>query len=306
MGKGKTERKTRDTAASSRVRKWLYSLRARLVIRFGEKGAARIYLALKIALVALILILLAFLFLRINTIVVTGDVTMFNESEVIKAAEIELGQGLFWKPSWAIKRNIERNMPIAQNVRVTKTPFGKVTINIELLSVDYYTKFGDKYYALDKDLKVLDSNISASKYSAYGAVLVKLPEIREPIIGESLVFYDTVEETDTEKETLYPVREESFYAYTVRFLSALKESGFHEEANGVILTEKFDITLIYAEKFSIRFGNSNDLEVKFRVLYEILAEGSTQYSDRVSVDLSDPSRATARTDLTLDFSEFID
>ncbi len=309
-GKKKYKRKGSEcmsrTNAENKARKGLYSLRARLVIRFGKKGARRIWRAVYIASAVFVLMLLAFIFVRISEIEVTGDVTMFNESEVIRAAEIDIGDGLFWKPSWAIKRNIRKNMPIAQNIKVTKTPFGKVTINIELLSVDYYTEVGDMYYALDSELTVLDANVSGSKYSAYGAVLVKLPEVREPRIGERLVFYDTVEETDTEKETLYPVREESFYAYTSRFLKALKESGFHPESNGVILTEKFDVTLIYAEKFSICFGNSNELEVKFRVLYEILAEGSTQYSDRVSIDLSDPSRATARTDLTLDFSEFID
>ena len=102
------------------------------------------------------------------------------------------------------------------------------------------------------------------------------------------------------------MRDKSYYAYTVNFLKSLKESGYHSDSNGVILTEKFEITLIYAEKYSINFGDPNDFDIKFRVLYEILAEGSTQYSDKASIDLSDPSKATARTDLTLDFSEFVD
>ena len=135
---------------------------------------------------------------------------------------------------------------------------------------------------------------------------MKLPDVREPVLGEKLVFYDTVVETDEEKETLYEVRDKSYYAYTVNFLKSLKESGYHSDSNGVILTEKFEITLIYAEKYSINFGDPNDFDIKFRVLYEILAEGSTQYSDKASIDLSDPSKATARTDLTLDFSEFVD
>ena len=253
-----------------------------------------------------VIVIAAVTFIKIESIEITGDVTMFNESEVIEAAEIDIGDGLFWKSAGRIKKNINKNMPIAQHIKVRKSLFGKVTINIELLSVDYYTRIGDKYYALDKDLLVLDEHITGSKYSAFGAVLVKLPEVRKPVIGERLVFYDTVEETDTEGETLYEIKDESFYAFTTRFLNSLKESGYHSEANGVILTEKFDITLIYAEKFSIRFGNSNDLEVKFRVLYEVLAEGSMQYAEKASIDLSDPSRATARADLTLDFSEYID
>ena len=42
------------------------------------------------------------------------------------------------------------------------------------------------------------------------------------------------------------------------------------------------------------------------LLYEILAIGDMKYSDKATIDLSDPSRATSRTDLTLDFSEFVD
>ena len=295
-----------DTKSSDALRLKLEGFRAKMILRFGEKKCRLAFRLIIASAVALLLLILAFFLIRISTIEVTGDVTMFNESEVISAAEIDIGDGLFWKNSWWKKKNIEKNMPIAQNVKVKKSIFGKVTIHIELLSVDYYAKIGEKYYALDSSLRVLDSNDSSAKYASYGAVKVVLPEVREPVVGEKLVFYDTVKETDTEKETLYEVRDKSFYSYTVKFLESLLESGFHDDANGVILTEKFDITLIYANKYRVRFGNSSDLDVKFRVFYEILAEGSTQYSDKVSVDLSNPTSATARTELTLDFSEFGD
>ena len=294
------------SSAEERARRGLEGFRTKMILRFGVKKCRMIYRLIIAFAILLVLFTLAFFLIRINSIEVTGDVTMFNESEVISAAEIDIGDGLFWKNSWQIKKNIQKNMPLAQKVKVKKSLFGKVTINIELLNVDYCAKIGDKYYALDEELRVLDSNVSSSKYTPYGAVKVKLPDVREPVLGEKLVFYDTVVETDEEKETLYEVRDKSYYAYTVNFLKSLKESGYHSDSNGVILTEKFEITLIYAEKYSINFGDPKDFDIKFRVLYEILAEGSTQYSDKASIDLSDPSKATARTDLTLDFSEFVD
>jgi hypothetical protein len=289
-----------------RARVFLESLRSRMLLRFGEQGSKRLVAISLACLAVVILAVVAFLLLNIKTIEVTGDVTMFNEGEVIAAAGIEEGDRLLGVSAGRIKRNIQKNMPIAQNIKVRKSLFGKITINIELLKVDYYFKHGEKYFALDADLLVLDSNKEYTKYSAYGAVRVDLPEVREPVIGERIVFYDTVEETDTEGETLYEVREESFYDFTRKFLCELKSSGYHLEANAVILNEKFEITLIYANKFRINFGDSLDLDVKFRVLYEMLAEGSMQYAEKVSIDLSDPSRATARADMTLDFSEYVD
>lgn len=298
--------KTTATNKADKVRESLEALRAKMLLKFGARASRRITTIAIAVGVLLVLVLLAVLFLKINTIEVAGDVTMFNESEVIRAAEIDIGDGLYWKSSYAIKKNIQRNMPLAQNIKVVKSPFGKVKITIELLGVDYYAKIGEKYFALDEKLTVLDSNISGSKYSAYGAVLIKLPEVREPALGKPLVFYDTVEETDTEGEPLYEVREESFYAYVTRFLSELKASGYHEDANGVILTEKFDVRLIYAEKYQVKFGNASDLDLKFRILYEILADGTLQHTDRATIDISDPTRPTSRTDLTLDFSEYLD
>ena len=289
-----------------KTREALEGLRAKMFLRFGECGSRRLVIGIIAGISLAVLLILSSLLIRIGTIEVTGNVTMFNEGEIIAAAEIAEGDGLFWQSKAKIKRNIEKNMPIAQNVKVTKSLFGKVTINVELLSVDYYCRQGDYYYALDADLRVLDKNKNRTKYSAYGAVLVELPETRELIVGQTVIFYDTVEETNEEKETLYEVRDESFYKYTTTFLHALKDSGYHAQANGVILTEKFDVTLIYAEKFKIRFGDSRDLDVKFRVLYAIFEEGSMQYVDKGSIDLSNPSAPTARPDITLDFSKYID
>ena len=296
-----SEKKPQD-----RVRETLEGARAKIMLRVGLKAAARIKVIITILAVVTILVLAAVLFIKVDRIEVTGDITVFNESEVIAASGIDIGDRLFAKPFWEISNNVKTNMPLAESVKVTKSPFGKVTIEIRLGVLDYYTKIGDRYYAIDKDLTVLDSNISGSKYSAYGAVLVKLPAVREPIIGKQLVFYDTIAEEDEDGDLLYEVRDEQFYGYVTKFLSVIREGEYHEAANGVILTEKFDVTLIYGEKYQVRFGSVSDLDVKLRALKEILAGDSLTHFDLVSIDLSEPSRPTARPDLTLDFSEYID
>ena len=86
----------------------------------------------------------------------------------------------------------------------------------------------------------------------------------------------------------------------------LKESGYHSESRAIDLEEKFNIKLVYADKFLIKFGDSRDLDVKFRLLFEILSEGSMNYVDKGVIDISDPSKAFARADESLDFSKYID
>lgn len=298
--------KKHDMKPEDAVRSKLEGMRDGLFARFGEKGAKRIIFGVPALILVIILLSLVLLLIPIKSINVTGDVTMFNEGEIIRASGISEGDSLLLRSSGRIERTLKRNLPLAESVSVKKSLSGRVTINVEFADVDYYFKYGKLYYAIDDKLNVLDSDGSRSKYSACGGVFVKLPEIREPKVGEKIVFFDTVEETDTEGETLYEVRKERFYDFASEFLKELKKSGFHTETDGVILEERFDVRFLYADKFEVRIGSVADIEVKFRALFEILGEGSMKYADRVMIDLSTPSKSIARADSSLDFDKYRD
>ena len=289
-----------------KVRQALEGIRAQMFLRFGEKKSRRIAIFSLVGLVAAISVVLVLLLVRISSIEIVGDVTMFNEGEIISAAEIAEGDGLFLKSAGKIKRNINKNLPIAKNVKVKKSLLGKVTISVEFSEAEYYCSYAGEYYALDRDLKVLHKGNTHTRYSKYGAVKVVLPMIREPVLGENIVFYYTVEDLDADGDPLYEVEDVKKYDYVKQFLNALKESAYYSGADGVVLEQKFDVTLIYSGKYKIRFGDVRGLDVKFRVLDGIMAEGSMQYTDKASIDLSDPSAAIARPDPDLDLSAFVD
>lgn len=292
--------------ASEQTRALLEGIGRRMFIKYGERGMRRIVVGIPLFLLAVSVLAAVMLLFPIREIEVSGDVTMFNEGDVISAAEIEEGDSLILRSSRRIERTVRKNLPLIKSVQVRKTLGGKVLITVDFESVDFYCKIGDLYYALDTDLRVLDKDESRTKYAPFGAVCLKLPEVREPRLGECLTFYDTVEETDTEGETLYEVREEKYYDYISEFLNVLSESGFLEDSTGVDLRRRFDLRLLYAEKYQIVFGSPVDLDYKLRVVFGILEEGSTQYSDSVTVDVSSPSQATARTDDGIDRAEFVD
>ena len=288
------------------VRQKLESARARMHLRFGEKGMKRLLWGSFAVAVAVVLLIVLLFSLKIKEIEVTGDVTMFNESDVITAAELSIGDSWLLRTSGSIERAVRANLPLASKVDVSKSLGGRVSIYVEFDTVEYYCRIGEYYYALDDELRVLDRDKSKSKYSSYGAILLKLPETREPVVGKTLVFYDTIVETDTENETVYEVRDDSYYEYISEFLKSLADSGFKSDTDGIIFEEKYDVRLIYANKYLVRFGSVKESEIKFRLLFGILDEGSLQYADKVSVDLTTPSKPTARADGDLDFSEFTD
>ena len=295
-----------ENDAVKATREKLEGIRNSLYAKYGEKGARRVVVLSAVGIVALVALLIVIFLYPVREISVSGEVTMFNEGEIIEAAEIKEGDSIFLRSARDIKRSIRENLPLADSIKVTKTLSGTVKIRVTFNEVKYYTKIDGKYYAIDKDLRVLASSESGTKYSAYGAVSVRIPEVRPLEIGERIFFYDTVDETDTEGELLYEVVDEKYYAYVSDFLETLEESGFLEQANALLLDEKYDVTLIYANKYKVRFGSIANLDAKLRVLFGILEEGSTQYADKVEIDLSNPSAAIARPDPTIDFDEFID
>ncbi len=297
--------KENETKQSQELRKRLEDARLRFVTKHGEKKAKIILYGVPLALLTLLVLLALSLLLPIRSFAVTGDLSMFNESDIITAAELEEGDSLLWNTSGAIIRSIRKNIPLCDEIKVTKTLGGHVSIQVTFQEVAFYarTEHGVSC-ALDADLRVLDIDDSPAKYAASGAVKLLLPPIRKPVPGQTLVFYDTVEETDTEGETLYEVRKVSFYSYATDFLHAVEGSDLMAAAFGIDLTERFDIRVAYADKYLIRFGDSHDAEVKFRIFAGILVEGTLDYADLVSVDLSDPSRPTARPDLTIDFEPY--
>ena len=78
-----------EKRADERAREKLQALRDKMTARFGEEKTRKLIRIFKIALIVLAFVVAAILFVRIRTIEVKGDVTMFNESEVVRAAETD-------------------------------------------------------------------------------------------------------------------------------------------------------------------------------------------------------------------------
>ena len=298
----------KESRAAEKLRALLVGARARFFMRMGEENAKKTLFVSLIAIAVLLLITLLIVFTPVRRIEVSGDIEMFNEGEIVEASGVGEGDLMLLHPSLTIKHAIKNKLPLVGKVTVTKTPFGKLKIDVKVDEVDFYINSGDKYYAIDKNLRVLDASTKRSKYSGFGASYVVLPEIREPEVGKKIVFYDTVEETDDEGELLYEVKDEQAYAYVTNFLTQLKDSNnaILQTTDGIVVDEKFNIYIVYNMKYQIKFGSATSLDAKFSVLSSILEEGTAERMEKAIIDLTSPSKATVREAIELDFTEFND
>lgn len=295
-----------DKRPEERLRESLEDVSGRLKTSFGLKKSLKMLAFIGGLCLVMLLLLILLYSVKIKSIEIIGDVTVYNESMIIEAAGLHEGDSIFSRTNASVKRSLRDELPLTESVRIKKKLSGEVIIEITFSDFEYFVCYGDKYYAVDASLRVKDVRDSMEEYLRLGARLLRLPELREPEIGEELVFYDTVEETDTEGETLYEIKEREDYAYADEFLEVIGQSEYFEKINAVILDEKFEITVIWDMKYKIVFGSRADLALKLTVLDAVLADGQLDYAEKAIIDVSDPSRAVARADLSLDFSEYFE
>lgn len=280
--------------------------------KLNKLRRSRIVRCVLLITVASILTVTALVFLlfsiKVKDINVTGDLRFFNETRVAEASEIEIGKSFFKKTSFGIKRSIRENIPLADEIKVRKNIFtGAVNIEITFSPFDYYVEYKGAYYAVDEDLLVLDVRKTENDYSSLGGRRVDIPKICKPVIGQELVFYDTVENPDGDKNfnnsDLIELRDKSEYDYVYDILRELKESDNYSTLTSINLKEKYDIYGIYSERFKVEFGSLASFDLKVRMLSGILADTSWQYSQFGLIDLTNPSAATARAVQSIDDEE---
>ncbi len=261
-----------------------------------------------ISLCIVAVLLLGFLVLvtRIDSIEIKGDVTLFNESEIVEASELSVGGALYSKPGFAIKRSIRKNLPMAEKVSVRKNIFTRrVTIKVEFSDYEFVIQHGDKFYGVDSTLTVTDIRDSKLEFVALGARVLTLPEIETPVLGERLVFSSTVDVLDENGRVIQKGDDISKYQYVTDLLAFLSKSGYIDRTDAVFLDEKFNIRLIMDGRCLVYIGRCESLETKFEVIDAIIAEGSTAYGKGVVINVQNPALASARVDNDLDFSEYV-
>ncbi len=261
---------------------------------------------ISLCIVALLLVGFIVLVTRIDSIEIEGDVTLFNESEIVEASELSVGGALYSKPGFAIKRAIRKNLPMAEKVSVRKNIFSRrVTIRVEFSEYRFVVQYGDKFYGVDSDLAVTDIRDSKLEFIALGARVLTLPEIQEPVLGEKLVFTSTVDVRDENGRLIKKGDDISKYQYVTDLLGFLNESGYIDNTDAVFLDEKFNVRLIMNGRFLVYIGRCESLKTKFEVIDAIIDEGSTSYGKSVIINVQNPALASARVDNELDFSEYV-
>lgn len=278
-------------SAEDKVRKRLNDINDKLQDDGVKAKLKRIIIIAVICLGVLALIIFLMMIDKVKEIRVKGELSAYNETRVIQASGIDIGESIFKRTSFGIKKNIKKSIPMTEKVKIRRNIFtGRITIDIEFDDFDYFVKYGKYYYAVNEKLVVMDRRDSRSEYFALGARYIEIPDILEPKIGEELIFEDTVPEDENDKD----VADIKEFKYIYDILLSVSESQYYGEVNVISLREKFNISAIYSKKYRVYIGNPSQMDTKLKMLDGVLDEGSLEYAQKGIIDLTDPSKVSAR------------
>ncbi len=158
---------------------------------------------------------------------------------------------------------IKRKLPSTLEVTITEN---KGTLWLEL---------GKDIFILSSEGRVLEIAESPS-YDGKQRTLLLTKDVKRCITGEDVVF---------DKEEKLSILKE--------ITSALEEYSMLEKITELDTTDKFNIKLLYENKFKITFGTFEKAEAKIKLLAEMLK--SDIWKDSMGeIDISDPSEALVK------------
>ena len=207
-------------------------------------------------------------FFRVSDIEVTGN-THYTDEEIIRAIDIEQGDNLFFFDRFVAISRVFAKLPYIEEVTVVRKLPNKVTIEVVESTALAYIKLGDEKWTLDHNCKVLGK---AADGETDQLIQVDGIDPGTLLIGEQLTTADgNTAIVEQLAEILYQIQERGLTSYI----------------SLVDITDTNDVRLNYDGRYTVKLGNSSDIEYKFGMLVNAVGKLGTE--DVGLIDLSDGS-----------------
>lgn len=225
-----------------------------------------------ILLVGLLLIILpAF---RIKEIRVEGN-NYYTAEQIIAASKLEVGQEILALDTKGGIDSIYHTCQYVKSARILRTPF---SVCIEIVEFDHvmYTEFNGKYYALNRDFRVLAESEDAAAFSDF--LFVKLPDVSALAVGAKLRFVD--KNVDL--------------SYINEMIDRLEENGTLVSVTSLDVSEKNDVSYVMENTCRVAFGKLGESNTKLLLVKEILARKGGLGETPAVIDVRNPQKPTYR------------
>ena len=193
-------------------------------------------------------------FFRIETVTVTGA-SMYAPDALIARSGIEIGGSMFTVNASAADAAITMKYPYVKEVRVKR----HLPSTIELVMTEdtpyYYLSLGGEYFVLSGELRVLERSQTDVGLQKSGLKKIVIPDVTVAVVGRTLSFAE--ERASENSKTV---------------LNSIRLSPIYERVNSINVRDRYNIYVIYDNKFKVVFGKYTDMELKLLLVDGIIRE----------------------------------
>ncbi len=255
--------------------------------RARRDGTPTVLVLLCLLLTVVAIILAATLFFKIETITLTGD-TRYSQEYVAEASGLEIGDNLVLFDKISVKNGIYEACPYLDTVQIRRRyPSGIEIIVTECQPVavlyDEKAEIPDPedetktvttgetgWWLMDRNGKLLE-NITSPR----------VPELTR-IYGVTLVAPETGKSVEIlQEDTQKPL---------FLLLNTAEDDGILQDIGGMDFAEPYAIRFNYLDRFVVKLGSTEDLDVKMRYLH-LIVEEKLSSNAAGTLDLSDVQTA---------------
>lgn len=238
------------------------------ITRFRSQDQRRkLILQIVIWLVAAVLLIAALFaackyFFSIETIVVDGT-GHYSFTEITEACSLEKGQMLLTVSEKKISQTLTDRFAFVRSVSVDKQYPSTIVITIDEELPEFYFEMSGEYFLVTRSLKVLDRFALEDKLlERYPEVMrVLIPQPSRVIVGEQVGFATASKSRHTDE-----------------VLTMLAASRLMDGITAIDLSDRFDITIVYEDRITVRMGSATDFEDKLDLSLAMIKS----YSDKAT------------------------
>ena len=192
-------------------------------------------------------------FFRVSDIQVRGN-SHYTDEEIIRAIDIEEGDNLFFFDRFAALSRVFAKLPYIDEVSVERSLPNKVIITVTESQALAYIVLGEEKWTIDHSCKVLGK---ANDDELAGLIPIEGIDPGTLMIGEPLQTADGNQE---------------IVDYIAEVLFQLEGRGLYQDVERVDFSNPQNVEFRYANKYTVRLGNSSNVEHKFGMVMSVLSQ----------------------------------
>lgn len=219
---------------------------------------------------AVVLLVCAYLcyskLMLIKTCKVEGQVPYTND-EVLLGAGLDYGMHMYEKELEQIEENVKYNLPYVDSFEIKRRFPSTIVFEVVQAKPSMYTVISNQMFVLSQSLRVLSDTDDINYIEENKLLFVEFGEITKCVVGE------------------YIVADKDAMEITKTIYRSFEEMGMLSNVSELDISDRFDINFNYKSSYTVKLGDSNNLNQKIKFMNAI-AEQLTGASSGI-IDVSD-------------------